>query len=346
MQKSSQPFVRLGVDPLVPPLNDTSRLVSAISNATGAAQAGVREKLLREEQNIGSTVATESQRLGVEPNVWSDNMFRLYAESDAYMYDSAVWNRSRPKLAMRQWIGRYIAHFATRRLVDAKPKARDVLVHGDGLGFESLYLALCGHRVTYFEVSQNGMRFAQQIFNEAGVDVNFVTDASQLGPAMFDVVVSLDVLEHVPEPGDMVTELVSYLRPDGRLLVSAPFYAVCPERFPTHLRSNLRYAGDWKFFESFGLQLVDGAASWSPLVFRKHGGQPLPPESRAMRRWKLRVGGRFFSLARIVPWAFIPLVNRMLRPTPEHISDLQLLKEKASSSNAENEGVPASAPTQ
>ena len=317
----------LDVCPLVPPLNSAKQLVMAIARISGESPERVRDRLVEEERAIGSTVAKDAMQRDVPPNDWSPQMADFYAESDAYLYDSTVWNRTHAKVAMRKWIGKYISFFATRpqRIEECRPARRRVLVHGDGLGYDSLYLALLGHDVTYFEVAPKAIRFARSIFDDADAQVTIVEDEADVAAESFDVVVSLDVLEHVPQPENLLRNFVTYLRPDGRLLVSAPFYAVCPQRFPTHLRSNLKYAGDWRFFESFGLQLVDGSTTWDPLVFRKTEADTFPDGSRALRRWKLRVAGRLFALARKFPQLFIRIVNGMLRRDQSRINELRAL---------------------
>jgi protein-L-isoaspartate O-methyltransferase len=57
---------------------------------------------------------------------------------------------------MRAWIGEYLASRSSDGL--------RVLTVGDGAGFDSLYLARCGHQVCYWELSQRAVAFATKLF--------------------------------------------------------------------------------------------------------------------------------------------------------------------------------------
>ncbi len=70
----------------------------------------------------------------------------------------------------------------------------------------------------------------------------------------FGGVICADVLEHVPEPGRLLTEIRRVVRPGGRLFVSAPFL------YPYHL-----HPGDYYRFTEMGLEYVLQAAGFRVL---------------------------------------------------------------------------------
>ena len=83
-----------------------------------------------------------------------------------------------------------------------------------------------------------------------------------------DLVVCLDVLEHLPEPPEIVSKFADWLRPGGFVITHSPFFFV--EQYqPTHLASNLKYSGDTRFFEKAGLHPYAGRFFWDPIVFQK-----------------------------------------------------------------------------
>ena len=84
----------------------------------------------------------------------------------------------------------------------------------------------------------------------------------------YDVVICLDVLEHIPNPPKYVKKLTNYLRQGGRLIVHSPFYMIHPN-YPTHLKDNRQYSGRLALYTKNNLALVDGEITWNPIVFEK-----------------------------------------------------------------------------
>lgn len=273
------------------PLKDASAMVQCVAAATGRAPADV-ERMLREEfANPGITVAQEFQRRGLTPYVFTDGLERFYSESDAFIIESAVWNRNRIKRAMRQWISRYLQ----RMRIEHGDGPLDVLCIGDGLGFDSAQFADDGHRVTYHEVPGPNERFARLLFERTACNVRILTDRSQLDDNAFDVVVCLDVLEHVPDPPAMVASLLPRLRSNGRMIVHAPFYMIHPA-YPTHLKSNRVHSGSTRLYAQNGLRVVGGRAMWNPLVLQRSSSDC--PALSLSRRLMLLASGAYLALGR------------------------------------------------
>jgi 2-polyprenyl-3-methyl-5-hydroxy-6-metoxy-1,4-benzoquinol methylase len=295
--------------PLVQPLTDNQQLISLIVRITGRPVEEVRQRLYQEELRPGSTVAREMRRRKLPPHVWSKALIDFYDQTDAFLYELVSWNRTSLKLNMRRWIAQYLGQAGNCPL--------DILCFGDGLGFDSLYLALLGHRVTYFEVSRPCIKFARDIFYSAQADIRLLHNIQEIGAATYDAVLCLDVLEHVPDPPKLVGQLARWLRSSGRLLVHAPFYLVTPD-FATHLRSNLKYSGSIRgLFGRQGLKLVDGQLFWLPIVFGKELATMPLGWGGVRQRILLRSVGVLFGAARLwsVPHARIAgaLLRRRLQ---------------------------------
>jgi SAM-dependent methyltransferase len=84
----------------------------------------------------------------------------------------------------------------------------------------------CGEQPWRQLVEELGARYlgADLQQNAAGsVAFRCVADALPLGPGTVDVAVCTEVLEHVPDPGGVIGELMRILKPGGTAVVTTPF---------------------------------------------------------------------------------------------------------------------------
>jgi SAM-dependent methyltransferase len=280
-------------------LLDNDYVVVLISEATSRPPGEVRRRLGREHAQPGVNVCEAMRKWNLEPHVWSDRLARFYDSTDAFLFESIVWNRTATKQAMRDWIVAFVN----------RPTGgpRRILTYGDGLGFDSLSLAKAGHHVSYFEVSPSCIRFARRIFSDCGVCVEILTSQQEIQPGSYDAAVCLDVLEHLPEPLTMVCVLAGALRPGGHFLVHAPFWHLQPS-VGTHLQANLRYSGDYRrLYEANGLRPIDGRLFWNPLVLEKTSHETPRTRIRLSTWARVHLGGCLLRLARywICPYRWI-----------------------------------------
>lgn len=292
-------------------LRSLAKTASWISELTGEDSASVRERLREEFERPGTNVARSFKEAGLKRYSWSDDLIRFYETTDAFLYELVIWNRNRIKRQMRRWVAKRVGNLGG--------ESCEVLSIGDGLGFDSLHLAQSGHRVTYFEVPGYSESFARRVFDEAGESITVLTDPSEIPQGRFDVVVCLDVLEHVPDPPGMVASIASYLREGGLLIVHAPFYMIHPAN-PTHLEANRRYSGSLSLYQKQNFRLIDGAPGWNPLALRKMGnGVPAPPlfDPKVIG---LKLGGLFLKLGRLsmLPFFWVDAKRRSKGEWFEH----------------------------
>jgi 2-polyprenyl-3-methyl-5-hydroxy-6-metoxy-1,4-benzoquinol methylase len=118
----------------------------------------------------------------------------------------------------------------------------DVLEIGCWSGHVTEVLARRGNRVVGVDV--DGEQLAANAFLRRShlVDLDLVA-LSTIEDDRFDVIVLGDVLEHLRDPRAVLADLVTLLRPDGRLVVSVPNVAHVDIRL--HL-----LAGRWEYQES------------------------------------------------------------------------------------------------
>jgi 2-polyprenyl-6-hydroxyphenyl methylase / 3-demethylubiquinone-9 3-methyltransferase len=94
-----------------------------------------------------------------------------------------------------------------------------VLDVGCGGGILSEAMASRGADVTGIDLSERALKVAQLHLLESGEHVTYlqtdVEELAQLQPGSFDVVVSMEVLEHVPDPERQVRACARLLKPGG-----------------------------------------------------------------------------------------------------------------------------------
>lgn len=103
---------------------------------------------------------------------------------------------------------------------------RRVLEIGCGRGGFSRYLAERQARVTAADFSDAAVAITRDLlngFNECDARVADI-QAIPFSDGAFDLVISLETLEHVPDPDKGLRELVRVTRPGGRLIVTTPNY--------------------------------------------------------------------------------------------------------------------------
>jgi len=79
-----------------------------------------------------------------------------------------------------------------------------------------------GARVTGVEISDYAARFARENFN---LDVRVgPLESHNFSPESFDIILALEVIEHVPSPTRFLTEISRILKPGGIAAISTPNY--------------------------------------------------------------------------------------------------------------------------
>lgn len=144
----------------------------------------------------------------VDPET-SEEITEYYQITPYYTLELAHWHMMRSQQKFRQ------------RVTEAAHG--EVLVHGGGIGDLCVDLHEAGCRPTYLDVSGVTMEFARFHMEMSGIDVELhdltQTDLGNIG-GIFDTVVSIDVVEHVPNVEETVRELVGAVSDDGTLLLT------------------------------------------------------------------------------------------------------------------------------
>lgn len=97
-----------------------------------------------------------------------------------------------------------------------------VLDYGSGVAAYSLALAEAGCVVTLLDVEGELSEFALWRFQRRGFPVRFLSHADPLPSVSFDLVLCLDVLEHLLRPMEAIRRIHEALAEQGHLLLSFP----------------------------------------------------------------------------------------------------------------------------
>jgi SAM-dependent methyltransferase len=153
----------------------------------------------------------------------------------------------------------------------------NILMFGDGVGSDTIYLySFYKDKANFYYFDVPGSKtfdFAQKRFKKYNVDVRIITDYNKIPKNFFDVIVSIEVLEHLPDPVKAIKDISEFLRVGGIVLVTESFGAV-QFNLPTHLKSNLKFEGKTPFlFLKFNLLLTyfnqDSFLLFRPMEFIK-----------------------------------------------------------------------------
>lgn len=286
------------------PLDSIEDTVALIAKVAESSDSTVRNRLRDEVSEIGTNVYQSLTASGISLYAPSAELDQFYEESDAFLYETTVWNTCAAKQKMRD--------FMLSRIESLLNRQADVFCFGDGLGFDSTWLAMHGHNAHYFEPSTACQAYSKEVFQRNGVNVTALDTLDDILPNSLDVVVCLDVLEHVPQPQQLVQLFHSWLKPDGLLFVHAPFWCLHWTR-ATHLAQNRFLSGDLKLlYHQQGFSEVDASLFWDPIVLQRTDN-PSPHKSSFYGKLRMRLGQCLLQVGRWGNHIHIAVARRIAR---------------------------------
>lgn len=204
----------------------------------------VRERLFREFMVSGINVLEDfisfKSDLNLEYFSSSGSLDCFYKKTDGFIFELAAWHCTLDRYIWKK----NICDDIRKRIKNSE--TLKILMVGDGLGFDSLYLYqnLSSAKVEYFEFEDSkSFKFAKNMFKDYNANIKQIGHLKDIKKNYYDIVVCLDVLEHLKDPFQLINDLFEYLHGSGVAYVSEAFGAVEVMR-PTHLKSNLKYVGE------------------------------------------------------------------------------------------------------
>lgn len=97
-------------------------------------------------------------------------------------------------------------------------QALDILDFGCGDGALISRLSQLGHRTVGVDFDQKALAVCES----RGLSVYQASTLDELEPSHFDIITCLNVIEHVPDPNELMQRLRRLLKPEGTLLIETP----------------------------------------------------------------------------------------------------------------------------
>ena len=257
-----------------------ARIGSEIIEFTQELPSIVWLNIANEIDTTGYNVNKESLKYEVIPHVFNENMIDFYVKSNGFIYESIIegWRTYR----RLKWS--YIIQLLLN-LERSKDRIKiKILLYGDSVGTDSIYLAQLGFDVYYLDYESYCAKFAAFRFKNRNLNIS-VINSLENSNLKFDYIMCLEVAEHMINPIDLIQELSNNLTEKGICIFSEGF-ALLYDKFPTHLESNRIYIGKTKkLFRKAGLFLIAKDYQEKPFYFSKFIGHRL---NNSVIRYKLK----------------------------------------------------------
>lgn len=264
-------------------------IAKEIIDFTNADECQVWKRICLEMEQVGYNVSLRAKEYGVTPHIFDENMLKLYKESDGFIYETLV--ESRNPVRVEKWLN--IAKFLLSVSVGEISKKK-VLMYGDSVGSDSIFLKQLGFDVYYHDLESYCSSFANYRFHKRGLNIKKITNFTH---GEFDFVICLEVAEHVVEPRKLINELNLLTSENGYCIFSEAFQLI-NESFPTHLKSNLEYAGKTdELFREVGMNVLWRDIHNKPVVYTKWSTQKC---DYSKDRRDEKIAGRFKHLIKKV----------------------------------------------
>jgi SAM-dependent methyltransferase len=256
------------------PFYDFDEICLEISELLGENIDIVRKKVWRESLLPGTNVLESALKFGVDFHVYNEKMEKFYQETDGFIYESMVYSCRFDKRVVMEKVKQRIDNYISLKKSESK---LNILMFGDGVGSDTIYLYnFYKDKVDFYYFDVPGSKtfeFALKRFNKYNIEVKIITDYNKIPKDFFDVIISIEVLEHLPDPIQAIKDISEFLKVGGIALITESFGLV-PFYLPTHLKSNLKFKGKTPFlFLRFNLLLTyfnkDLSLMFRPMEFTK-----------------------------------------------------------------------------
>jgi SAM-dependent methyltransferase len=207
----------------------TEDVLSATWTRLMAPRSGdIRNELVEEAaEYLGLPIDIAWERLHGSRQRFREEWAQTVADPTDTTALTEFYNRSDTELfELIEWHATDAIHYRTLivRDVALEQPGRAYLDYGSGIGSDAVVFAEAGYDITLADISDVLLGFAAFRCRKRGARVKTIDLKRQSVPAAsFDVVLCLDVLEHIPDPLPVVRTIRRAMRDGGLLVLHAPF---------------------------------------------------------------------------------------------------------------------------
>jgi len=229
-------------------------LIDEIDEMTEIHREEIKERVWNEALNPGWNVMNDATEFNIDFHIYNDKMENFYRESYGFVFETYLESIRCGKRRVMELIESRITEYLGR----VNDREIKILMLGDGIGCDltRLYSEFKQAKFFYYDVpGSKTYDFAIKRFQKYEIEVELINRFEDIPLEIFDVIVFLEVLEHLADPIEAIKNISNFLKMDGIILVTESFAEV-NSKFPTHLKSNIKYAGRTPFlFHKSGLLL-------------------------------------------------------------------------------------------
>lgn len=236
-----------------------------------------------------------------------------YADDADYISDLRSGGRYQDLL---QWHHRIALRLARRHF--SHPASTRCLDYGAFSGFFVRSLLEEGFDAVGCELNSSAVEFGLRNYNLGSRLITHEEWSTRRQDKRYNLITLFEVLEHVPEPADLVVQLRDRLESGGLIMVSTPNKAMLwrpPLDYPPHHLSRFSHTSLRNLLAASGLQVLHTYEQMSVFDLSRHyiGSKFRNAAKRSMRGGRHR-GGRMVAFAKCAANRFRPALHILCRP--------------------------------
>lgn len=162
------------------------------------------------------------------------------ASNKKHQSPSSSWDIERFNPIDSPWYSRKLLneHLARYNLAGKYVKGKIVVELGCGLGYGTKTIVQKGAKKVYgIDIDIKAIEFAKKNYSHHLITyINRSATVTMLSKSTADVVIAFEILEHVPNPEELISESMRILKPGGILILSTPNRDTSLRDNPFHLK--------------------------------------------------------------------------------------------------------------